>query len=692
MKKKMQVAVIAVVMSTSCLVEAGQDKDIQSLVSEAAFLDEVVVTATRTKNTFSRTSSNIAVVNSDDINKMDAKDLVSVLKKIPGVYFTNASGLEPKISMRGTHIGMSGGALVLLNGIPVNMGKFGYTDFKSLPVENIQRVEVIKGPMSFLYGGDSARGVINIITKRGNESFAGKVSVTGGSYSDQRYNALAYGANENMDYNINVKKRVQDGYRDDTAIDVNAINGEIGTFIFEDARLSFYFNGTDTERQLAKSLTKDQRDEDPRQALDYSDTETTDIITGLNFDLEKDGYDIKTTIYYKNRDKSYENYKRATRRPYREELQEDILGVRAIYSCKQPVAGFKNIFSAGFDYDHDKIDLTTVRVASTAPDLPYTVPDLRKSGDFTRQELGLFMQDEFHPTNSLSVTVGLRWDYFELDNRADYDFSQGGTLPYDKKTDFDKLNPRLALSYLVKDDLSIYTSYSKAYRAPNIYDYYASGSTSASNAYTLEPETFSQVELGSRYGYSQWLNIDMSLFHIVIEDMLDTAYDSSGTYMGKQNISEVTLKGFELALSGKPLTWLEYQFGYSYTDARYSADFLDKSLVNVNGNRVTKVPYNKVNLDLDFSLYDAKNYALLWHVNLYYQSEFEMDKLNSAQYKDYALLNTKLRLVHNDFEVFVAVDNVADVDYDGYAFRSSGLDYYYPAAGTTFASGVSYVF
>ena len=128
----------------------------QTSAENTFYMDEVVVTATQTENKVMETSSNISVIKASDLQNMDAKNLGDALKKVPGIFYTNASGLEPKISLRGTHIGMSGGALVLLNGIPVNMGKFGYTDFESLPIENIERVEVVKGPMSALYGGDSA--------------------------------------------------------------------------------------------------------------------------------------------------------------------------------------------------------------------------------------------------------------------------------------------------------------------------------------------------------------------------------------------------------------------------------------------------------------------------------------------------------------------------------------------------------
>ncbi len=663
---------------------------------ENSRLDDVVVTATRTKNRVMETSSNINVIKSGDLENMDAKTVADAIKKLPGIYYSNASGLQPKLSLRGTHIGMSGGALILLNGIPVNMGKFGYTDFESLPVKNIERVEVIKGPMSSLYGGDSARGVINIITKKGKTPFAGSINITGGSLNDQRYSALVYGAKNSFDYNLNIKKRIQDGFRDNTAINNNYLNGEVGYFLNDTTRLSFYLNLTDGERDLAKKLTERQRAENRRQAPDYSATETTDIINGLTLETEQDSYNINWTIYYKNRDKVYENYKRATRTPYQETLNEDIFGTRFIFSFKQPIAGKKNTFSTGLDYDYDTNDLQTLKAASKKISAPYTKPDPKKSGDFTRQEFGLFAQDEFRILENLIITAGLRWDYFSFENNADFDFSQRGKKIYDKNPAFDEWNPRLNISYLPMDNLSVYAGYSKAYRAPNIYDYYASGTPSAQYAYTLKPETFTQYELGSRFILNEQLNLDATLFHITINDMLDTAYAEDGTYLGKQNISEATLRGFELGLSGSPVDWFDYRIAYTYTDARYSDTLLYRissgNIVDVDGNRLARIPYHKLNVDLNFNLFRAKGYTFLWFVNLQAQDDYEMDKANSEQYDGYGLVNTKLRLIHDKFDAFFSIDNVFDKDYDGYAYRSGTKNYYFPAAGTTFALGFTYKF
>ena len=111
----------------------------------------------------------------------------------------------------------------------------------------------------------------------------------------------------------------------------------------------------------------------------------------MNFETKKEVFDFKTTLYYKNRDKEYENYLNATSTPYKKELDEDVYGIRSILTCKQPLFNKKNRLSFGFDYDCDKSDLKTVKAASKTPGAPYTLPDPKKTGDFSRKELGIFL-------------------------------------------------------------------------------------------------------------------------------------------------------------------------------------------------------------------------------------------------------------------------------------------------------------
>jgi len=658
-------------------------------------LEEIVVTSTRTKHSVLETPSNIAVVTAKDIEGTDAKTILDVLKKIPGTYYTNSSGLEPKISLRGTRVGMGGGALVLLNGIPMGMGKFAYTDWEGIPVENIERVEVVKGPMSSLYGGDSSRGVINIITKRAKD-LSGKVGFIAGDFHDKRYNGLVFGSRERFDYNLNIKTRKSDGYRDKSKIDSNYLTGEIGYCLSNATRLAFNVNVADKKRTLAKKMSKAQKDEDRNQPIDLSYTENTDFISGINLKTNQSSFDLSTTLYYKNRDKTVEQYYyAATRRPYKDYVNEDVYGIRSLFTLKKPVAGKTNLLSAGFDYDIDNTHTKRLRSESTEVGLPYVVRYEKTSGDFKREEFGLFVQNEFSILKTLILTTGLRYDYFKYNNDCDHDFTDNGTLDYDKNPHYDKFNPRVGINYRPLKKFSVYGSYNKSYRSPTIYDYYSSGGSSAENGYTLKPEEYEQYEIGYRWFIIKWLNLDMCAYRINIDDMLDTAYAYDGTYIGKQNVAKVHTKGFETAVSVSPIDRLSYKIAYTYTDSRYGNNTYAKQngeRVSIKDNRLTKSPYNTLSFDIDSTLLSYNGYKLFWNINMKYQDKYKMDKLNTSEYKDYVLYNSKLRLDHKMFEAFIAVENISDKEYDGHAYTTSGKDYFYPAPGVIWSWGIAYKF
>ncbi len=659
-------------------------------------IQDMIVTSTMTKHKLMDVPSNVMVITAKDIAQMDAKTVADVLKKYPGVFYSSAAGIDPHISLRGTRIGMSGGALVLLNGIPMNMGKFGYTDFDAIPIENIKKIEVVKGPLSALYGGDSARGVINIITKTGKKTVEGSISTILGSYDDQRYSGTIYGSHKKIFYNLSLKKRKQQSFRDYTLLDGYYFNGEVGYWLGDYGELSFYGNAINKKRLFPKALTKEQEREDRAQTPDYSDTINRDYITGMNLNISKLHYDIQSTLYYKTRDKCYENYKLATRYPYKEDLNEYVHGIRSVFTYKTNILNRKSLSSIGFDYDHDFIDVNKIKATEKLIDAPYTKLDPKYSGDFTRKEIGLFFQQELELLKDLNLVAGVRYDYFEFDLDPDYDFSEGGTKKFDDSPSFDKLNPRVSISYNLSKNLSTYISFSKAYRAPNIYDYYYSSSYAVKYQYTLKPEKFTQYEAGVRYNFSKFLNIDTSIYRIVIDDMLDLVYDENGIYMGKQNISQATIKGIDISISGSPCSRFNYKINYSYTDARYTDDLLTKisrtEIINVKHNRLTKTPYNKLSIDLNTKLLNGKDYSLWWYINFYAQSNFQMDKANTDQYPGYGLVNTKLNFKYKKVDLFFAVDNLLDKKYDAYAYRWYKTNYYYPAPGTTVSAGVQFYF
>ncbi len=176
-------------------------------------LPEIVVTATRSPTAIADTGSAISVINSEEIAKQSPKDITDVLRTVPGldVTPTGGSGSTTAVRMRG---GNTGQTLVMIDGIRVNDPSEGSNafDFSRVVPSDVERIEVLRGPQSALYGSDAMGGVINIITKKGKGTPKFTTSFEGGSYGSYGGNASVSGSQGPVSYAFSVSGYNTDGF------------------------------------------------------------------------------------------------------------------------------------------------------------------------------------------------------------------------------------------------------------------------------------------------------------------------------------------------------------------------------------------------------------------------------------------------------------------------------------------------
>lgn len=164
---------------------------------------DIVVTANRSPTAIQRTGSAVSVVSGEEIRKTHAGSLVDALRFVPGldVSETGGPGTTTSVRIRGTN---SGQTLVLIDGVRVNdaSSASGEFDFGGLPGGLIERIEVLRGPQSALYGSDAMGGVINIITRKGRGPFKAFGQIEGGSYGTVSGNAGFYGSQGPWSYSF----------------------------------------------------------------------------------------------------------------------------------------------------------------------------------------------------------------------------------------------------------------------------------------------------------------------------------------------------------------------------------------------------------------------------------------------------------------------------------------------------------
>ncbi|MBU1424512.1 MAG: TonB-dependent receptor [Gammaproteobacteria bacterium] len=174
-------------------------------------MDEVVVTATRTERTLSETLAHTTVITRKDIENSQVTDVPTLLRSLAGVeiYQSGGIGKQSSLFMRGTN---SSHTLVLLDGVRINSATTGATAIDQLMLDQVERIEVVRGNVSSLYGSDAIGGVIQIFTRRGQGEPTFNAQAGSGSYRTRKLSAGYGGKTETAAFNFQASRFITSGY------------------------------------------------------------------------------------------------------------------------------------------------------------------------------------------------------------------------------------------------------------------------------------------------------------------------------------------------------------------------------------------------------------------------------------------------------------------------------------------------
>src|SRR6056297_2722129 len=250
---------------------------------------DVIVTAARTEESELSTPAHITVIAAEEIRESGEQSLVGILDKLAGVNFTSFTGpQQAQIDMRGFGENSHGRVLVMVDGRQLNSQDMSGVQWLSLPLESIERVEVVRGSNSVLYGNHAVGGVVNIITKDSKEPVEFASTVNFGAYnSDHSQNGIfssqriRYGANQgSTDGSVTFSHSTNEGHRERTeSRSVNTLlNG--GWNITEILRAEADFGYQWNTYQMPGALTEAEYESDPSQATnDADEAEEHDLST-----------------------------------------------------------------------------------------------------------------------------------------------------------------------------------------------------------------------------------------------------------------------------------------------------------------------------------------------------------------------------------------------------------------------------
>ena len=468
-------------------------------------LQEVIVTGSRAERPLSQSPGRIDVITPLVLRHSPALSVDDILSMLSGVNTTRSNGMSTmhtNVSVRGLAGDEQGRTLVLFDGIPINTSDEGSVNWNSLPVDNIERIEVFKGPGSSLYGNNAMGGVINIISKKAERPFLVNASVSYGSLATWLYR-LGISSKINDRFSLFVSgyynrssgfNNVPDSLRTDPDYSVARFMKEGGFYGKVLYTPSEWF-----KVDVSYDLYKDKRGEGEK--IKAPDGEYRHFnhnrFQGRFYGGEK-SFTYNVALYFQRQD-YFKLDERITKDSYR---RFDVKSHRDDWGAILHVtfSGKNNHFSIGAEYKNGSVDGGDYYVTST--DKVLNRGTMTFLSAFVQEELQFF-------NNKFWLQVALRYDnaYFHKgrfeaigDNVADFNTYNGNL----KNNRWENFSPRLALRYNPMENLSAYVSYSKGFRASILDDLCRSGwmwvGPKIANP-DLGPEKLDNYEIGGTFRF-----------------------------------------------------------------------------------------------------------------------------------------------------------------------------------------------
>ena len=521
----------ALVLST--LLHAQQD---------SSYLQEVIVTANKYEKKQSQTGKVVSVISSEMLRQSGGRSLGELLNQVAGVTVPGANnnlGSNQTINIRG---GSAGNALILLDGIPVNDPSVisNYFDINLLSVDQIERVEILKGGHSTLYGSDAVAGVVNIISRKGareKNKPALNASLSGGSFGTLRSSMGISGKQEKFDYLVQLSAITSQGFSAATDTSGNA-DFDKDNYRQQTARVQAGYKTGAHSRIVVNSLySRYKTSLDASAFTDEKDFTADNInkLIGLGWNLKKENTLLQINYQYNEVERDYlddSTYRSSSFVSFTKSNYKGVTHFTELYLSKK--IGAVEVLG-GVDYRKHQ---TTQSYWSTGPWGPYAPPLLKASFDQLSPYASLV-----YATGNLIVEAGSR-----LNRHSEY----GSNVTY-------TFNP----VYRINAQTKVFANLYSAFKAPTLYQLFDPGAGNVA----LEPEKGSIQELGLEWINSNGFRGRLVGFNRESNATIIYTYDPS-TWSGKY-INASTQRNYGLEIEGQVAVGaFTLRSNYAYTNGR----------------------------------------------------------------------------------------------------------------------------
>lgn len=654
MKKQLATMLTCLIMLTAILPAWAQE----STDSPSFDLEQVIVTAAKREQTLKDTPADISVITAQDLKKMGAKTFDEAIRLIPGVMVNRPHGIASvtpqKVTIRGVQ--STAGTLLMVDGVPINNASNEFVNLNVVPVDSIERVEVIKGGYSALYGTNALGGIINIITKNGNGLKKGEkifsTKLEFGNYNTKNYKLSLEGAEDKFGYSLNFQNLNTDNYyyRDKvlkasglTLSEINAdnydyngkqINGKIKYQIDEKSNLTFLVGnsktisgtGISTLGSGAAARTKDAEQTTNQHyfGINYQTMLNDKIRTSVNLTQHEHDYHYLGT--YKGKFSDQKVYAKSNKAEVQFESQ--------LNQQHYLTFGFDKTWK-GADWGYNEQDTGNV---------------LDPKYHAGANNFAAYLQDEIKVNEKTTLVLGGRYDQH----------SQFGS----------EFSPKAGVLYKIDEKTRLKANAGHSFRAPALNELYQPAwefrgaippATPAQYFFSnpnLRPEKVDSYDLGIEKQFNDKLSGSLTFFLNNQKDLITTVQTTIGGLQGReyQNIDKSQAKGLEFGLKNKLSQNLDLNFNYTYLDLK------DKN----KDQRIDGAPLNTGSLGLYYNQPTSQGIFLASLIARGIDSTTEVPSGSTSKQKipGYVVYDLNLNWqMNNQGEIFLTVNNLTNKEY-----------------------------
>jgi outer membrane receptor for ferrienterochelin and colicins len=520
----------------------------------AAEDDIMVVTASATEQNLKDAPASISVITREDLAKQPVQNLRDVLQQVPGVQLTDEGDNRKGVSIRGLS---SSYTLILVDGKRVSSrtAVFRHNDYDLswIPVDAIERIEIVRGPMSSLYGSDALGGVVNIITRKVGKAWHGTVS-TDATIQEHRdrgdsYNGSFFTSGPVVDGLLGVKVygSLSKREKDDQQQSTTSATGEsprIEGYTSRDGNVEFALTPTD-DQDMTFGYGYDRQDRE-------SDSLDKNRLDRQNYSIGHNGRWGVANTEMRFYGEKIDNYNEGTITAKNNTVDGKVI---------VPLGEINQLFTLGGEWRHDELT---------------DAVNLQGSGSTTSGQYALFVEDEWRMLESLALTGGVR-----MDDHRDYGVHW---------------SPRAYLVYNATDTVTLKGGWATAFKAPSLLqlspDWQTAscrGACTIVGSKDIDPETSENFEIGAYYageeGWLEGVNASVTVFQNNIDDMISinrtadktlapsypnfVGFDSKGNpIFSYYNVNKARIKGVETELKIPVNDAWSVKLNYTYNDAR----------------------------------------------------------------------------------------------------------------------------